>query len=398
MTRLALPDAPDRIPWKRPDLFLPLPHAAGPWGSARRGRRGVALVKASDLDELRRRVRADAAIRFAWTPEDRHLRPVYEIGELAQEVDARGADEARRALRKSLPPLAGTILLIAGAILLWPEDRNGQMLVILLLMFLGVPLWHEGVDGAVDAWRSRRQLRRDPARWRALEANRIRFATWVGARSLVATALVAAFVLTYVAMVVAGREAAVAELGLVKDRVRDGEWWRLLSCAFLHVNVLHLFFNATAGMSLARIARSLVGDAAILLVFLAAAVAGSVASTLLSEVTSIGASGGVLGWGGMLMGLALRHRDLRATGLVTNLMRWIVVLALIGVAGMGFIDNGAHAGGFLAGLLSGLWIVRDRDRPLPMGGELSRKGRIAAAALLGLPWLWMIAVLLRAGR
>lgn len=388
---------PGLIPWKRPDLFLPLPAAAGPWGSARRGRGGVALVQAGDLDELRQRVRGDPAIRFAWTPGDRHLRPVHEIPELAAEVEARGAEEARLALRKSLPPLAGTILLIAGSILLWPEDRDDQILVLLLLMFLGVSLWHEGVDGAVDAWKSRRGLERDPARWRALQANRIRFAVWVGARSLAATALVGAFVATYVAMILAGPERAVGRFGLVKEEVRAGEWWRLLSCAFLHGGVIHLFFNAAAGMSLARIARSLVGEATILLVFLLSAVAASVASTLSSDVTSLGASGGILGWGGLLMGLALRHRDLRSTGLVSNLMRWVVVLALIGVAGMGFIDNAAHAGGFLAGLAAGLWIARDRERPLPFGGALSRGGWVAVALVLGLPWLGMVAALLIGG-
>jgi hypothetical protein len=78
-------------------------------------------------------------------------------------------------------------------------------------------------------------------------------------------------------------------------------------------------------------------------------------------------------------------------------MRWVVVHALIGVAGMGFIDNAAHAGGFLAGLAAGLFVARDRDRPLPFGGALSRKGWIAVALVLGLPWVWMVATLLVGG-
>jgi hypothetical protein len=99
---------------------------------------------------------------------------------------------------------------------------------------------------------------------------------------------------------------------------------------------------------------------------------------------------------GMLLGMALAHRELRPTGLSSNLMRWVVVLVLIGVAGMSFIDNAAHAGGLLAGLAAGLWIVRDRDRPLPVGAPLSRIGWIAVGAVTGAPWLWMLWLLVRA--
>lgn len=387
-----------RVPWGRPDLFLRLPPEAGPWGIARtEAGKGVRFEEVADASDLRRRLREEGSIQFAWTPGDRHLRPIYEVEEAAAEVEARGAEEARRALRESVPSLLATLGLLAGMVVFWPADRGQQFLFVMVLFFVVLPLWRKGVEGAFEAWRSRRRVQREPARWRVLEASRVRFAAWSGRRhSIAAIALVGAFAVTYLATAWTGQEAAFLKFGLVKDKVRAGEWWRLLSCAFLHGSVMHLFFNAAAGLSLARIARSLVSEVAILGVFLVSAAAGSAASVLLLRAPSIGASGGILGWGGLLLGLALAHRELRPTGLISNLMRWVVLIVLIGVAGMGFIDNAAHAGGLLAGLAAGLWIARNRDRPLPVPAPFPDTVQIAVGVLAGAPWLWMLWLLVRA--
>jgi len=384
-------------PWARPDLFLPLPPGAGPWGIARTAKgQGIRLERVAGEEQLRLLLRRDRSIYFVWTPGDLHLRPVYEVEQAAKEVEARGMEEARLAFRKSLPSLFATLALLAGVVLFWPEDGEKQLLALMLVFFVVLPLWQRGVDGAFEAWRSRRRLERDPARWRAFEATRIRFATWSGRRaSVVAVVLVGAFVLTLLAMFSKGMEAAVQEFGLVKEKVRAGEWWRLITCAFLHGGIVHIFFNSVAGLSLARIARSIVSEVHILGVFLVSAVVGSAASTFVPSLPSVGASGGILGWGGLLLGLSLMHRELRATGLISGLMRWVVLIVLIGVAGMGFIDNAAHAGGFLAGLAAGIWIARDRSRPLPVRAPLSRAAWALVAVLLGAPWLWMVWLLVR---
>jgi membrane associated rhomboid family serine protease len=215
----------------------------------------------------------------------------------------------------------------------------------------------------------------------------VRFASWSGDRSSrVAYVLVAAFVVTYLAMERHGWQQAIDRFALSRAKVGAGEWWRLLTCVFLHGNWMHLLFNCAAALSLAGIARALVSEAHILGVFAASAVAGSVASALMAGKPSVGASGAILGWGGLLLGMALAHRELRPTGLISNLMRWIVLLVLIGVAGMGFIDNAAHAGGLVMGLAMGLWIARDGGRPLPVEWKVPR----AALVVMLAPWLWML--------
>jgi membrane associated rhomboid family serine protease len=357
---------------------------------------GVAFQRAPGPETVAARVRedADGRIQFGWTPADRHLRTVYEIDELADAVVARGEVMQRGALRASALPLLGVAALIAAAFAFWPHRPQEQFLALLAALLIGVPLWHRGVTRAWEAWTGLRELRRDPELWRSTETRRLRFSAWAGAwRPLVAWGLVAMFVATYLAMLRAGLPESLYRLGLVKEKVRAGEVWRLFTCAFLHANVVHLFFNGSAGMALARVARSVLDEARILFVFVVAVLAGSLASTFATPAPSIGASGGILGWGGLLLGLALAHPSLRRSGLAANILRWIVLLVVIGLAGANFIDNAAHAGGLLAGLACGLWFARDK-RPLPRWQPaLGRKGWAVVLTLGGAAWLWMLWVL-----
>jgi rhomboid protease GluP len=58
-----------------------------------------------------------------------------------------------------------------------------------------------------------------------------------------------------------------------------GEWWRLLSCAFVHVGVFHIVFNMWALRSLS-VVEAVYGNGAFALIYLASALGGSVASAL----------------------------------------------------------------------------------------------------------------------
>lgn len=396
---MALPDpSPADVPplWFHPGALREVPADAGPWGWMQADKGGVAFESATGSDALAARLRADTdgRIQFGWTPADRHLRTVYEIDEVADAVVERGRVAQARALQASLLPLVGVVALIVAAFALWPARPQDQFVALLAALIIGVPLWRRGVTRAWEAWYGLRELRHDAAAWRDAEARRVRFSVWAGAwRSLVGWGLVAAFVVTYLAMLRAGLVDSMERLGLIKEKVREGEVWRLFTCAFLHANIVHLFFNGSAGIALAAVARSLVDEARILLVFVLAVLAGSLASTFALPAPSLGASGGILGWGGLLLGLALRHPSLRQSGLAANILRWIVLLVVIGLAGANFIDNAAHAGGLLAGLGCGLWFARDK-RPLPRWQPaLTRKGWIVVLALGAAAWLWMLWVL-----
>ena len=174
----------------------------------------------------------------------------------------------------------------------------------------------------------------------------------------------------FVTSMVAGRQDAFDALALDGVKVAEGEVWRLYTCTLLHANFMHIYFNLMVAMSLSLQARSLVSESRVLLTFLVSALAGTAASVLLTDGRSVGASGGILGWGGLLAGIALTNPAVRRTDLLGSMVRWVFILALIGFIGSGIIDNAAHAGGFVAGFGLGILFGRQsRATPFPVGGN-----------------------------
>lgn len=152
-----------------------------------------------------------------------------------------------------------------------------------------------------------------------------------------------------------GVEQSIEAAGLVKAEVRGGAWWRLLTAPLLHAGFLHLWFNFAALSAFGQFVEAHTRRVHVLVVFVAAAVAGSVASLLLlPSTTSVGASGGVLGLLGFLIALSHRGTSTLPTGARRALWGTVLLNAVIGMVGFRFIDNAAHAGGFAMGALLGL--------------------------------------------
>jgi membrane associated rhomboid family serine protease len=162
--------------------------------------------------------------------------------------------------------------------------------------------------------------------------------------------------------------------------VRDGDWWRLGSYAFLHAGPLHLLFNAYALWILMRPIEGLFGPVVALGLFAATAVAGGAASIAASTLRdspwqqAVGASGGIFGLFGAHVALywRLRHRlapDARRAAARTLLFNLLINLALaVGAQAANFpLDNAAHAGGFLSGILLGLLAPSAALPPRPWG-------------------------------
>ena len=101
-----------------------------------------------------------------------------------------------------------------------------------------------------------------------------------------------------------GLPESVQRAALVKSRVLAGEWWRPLTAALLHGSGVHLSSNLAVLAVLGELVETYVPRTGIALVFLTSAIGGSIASTLLSSTTSVGASGGILGLAGYLLVLS----------------------------------------------------------------------------------------------
>src|SRR5208282_1897650 len=84
----------------------------------------------------------------------------------------------------------------------------------------------------------------------------------------------------------------------------SGQWWRLLTCVFIHGGLLHIAFNMWCLWDLGRLAESVYGHWTFAAVYLIAGLASSLASLIWhasNPVPSVGASGAIFGIAGALI-------------------------------------------------------------------------------------------------
>jgi membrane associated rhomboid family serine protease/Tfp pilus assembly protein PilF len=145
--------------------------------------------------------------------------------------------------------------------------------------------------------------------------------------------------------------------------VAAGEWWRLITAAFVHFGVLHLALNMYALNPLSILERPF-GTRGFLYVYIASALGASVSSVLFHPGNvSAGASGAIFGLDGGLLAFALTHRQLMAPQVFRPVIRSILITITINVGlgfTVGFVDNAGHIGGLVTKFVAGLCVSRDR--------------------------------------
>lgn len=150
-----------------------------------------------------------------------------------------------------------------------------------------------------------------------------------------------------------------------------GEWWRVLTSAFLHGNLLHLAMNMFALWQAGQLVERIFGSLRFTGLYLLAAAGGSVGSLawgLLSHhpVNSVGASGAIFGIiGGLFAFIGREHSGVPPT--VVRDLRSSVAPFLLFNIGAGFLyphtDNAAHIGGLVGGWLAGHLLARSLHVP-----------------------------------
>lgn len=143
------------------------------------------------------------------------------------------------------------------------------------------------------------------------------------------------------------------------------EYWRLVTCVFLHIGFLHIFFNNYALWVVGQEIERLYGSARFVVLYLAAGIAASIASYYFSPThPSAGASGALFGLFGVLGTFAFRYRKEIPGTISSAIKRRVLPLILINLV-FGFsvtgIDNAAHVGGLVAGAL--LCLIVPYKRP-----------------------------------
>lgn len=142
--------------------------------------------------------------------------------------------------------------------------------------------------------------------------------------------------------------------GMYPPRIIDrGEWWRLITCIFLHFDASHLFNNMLILYFLGKWVEETLGAARYAGVFLGSGILGAALSMYSCMVTgdmyvSAGASGAIYGLMGSLAVLILLHRG-HFKGLSLQRMGFMICLCVYqSMTSMG-VDNMGHLGGLISG-------------------------------------------------
>ncbi|MBA3369217.1 MAG: rhomboid family intramembrane serine protease [Geodermatophilaceae bacterium] len=198
----------------------------------------------------------------------------------------------------------------------------------------------------------------------------------------VTTGLIAANVLAFlVTVATAGgqimanyRSPIFAEFATAPILVADGEWWRMLSGAFLHYGLTHLAVNMFSLYVLGRDLEQYLGSARYAAVYFLSAIGGSVAVLLFAApFTSVaGASGAIFGLLGAT-GIALYQRK-------ANLRSLFAILAInVFISFLPGISLAAHAGGFLIGAAAGAIVIYGKRRDQAIVAGLIALGAVLIA-------------------
>jgi rhomboid protease GluP len=149
-----------------------------------------------------------------------------------------------------------------------------------------------------------------------------------------------------------------------------GEWWRLLTAAFVHVGIIHLATNMWCLWNLGLLGEPLLGPLGLVAVYVLSGISGNLLSNALHPgitghpgIVGAGASGAVFGLCGVLIMLLksplLPVSPVEVKRLRQSVINFAILNFVIGGSTWFFhaglqIDNMAHLGGFLCGLALGV--------------------------------------------
>lgn len=138
-----------------------------------------------------------------------------------------------------------------------------------------------------------------------------------------------------------------------------GEYWRLVTPMFLHADFAHLMANTFTLFIFGQAVERMLGPHRFLIVYLVAGIMGNILSFAFTPNNSLGASGAVLGLGGVILFIGFVSKGVFPIERRRYLtLVFIVVFNVLYGFGNTGIDNFAHIGGILGGLMTSAIIAR----------------------------------------
>jgi membrane associated rhomboid family serine protease len=155
--------------------------------------------------------------------------------------------------------------------------------------------------------------------------------------------------------------------------VAQGDWWRLITAAFLHANLIHIGFNMLALWWFGAPVEQYLGRARFLGVYLVSGLAGSAGALVLTpHAVTVGASGAIFGILGAMLIL-----EWQTTGRLGGNALTLIVINLALSFALANVSIGGHVGGLIGGILTTLAFAH-------WGRGHAAYGRLGLAGVAGL--------------
>lgn len=132
--------------------------------------------------------------------------------------------------------------------------------------------------------------------------------------------------------------------------VKNGEIYRLLTCSFIHIGLIHLFFNMYALYIIGPQLESFYGKIKFLIIYLFSAIIGSLFSSIFTTGVSAGASGAIFGLFGSLLYFGYHYRVYLGNVIRSQIIPLLLFNFILGFMLKG-IDISAHIGGLVGGII-----------------------------------------------
>ena len=143
---------------------------------------------------------------------------------------------------------------------------------------------------------------------------------------------------------------------------KSGDYYRLITSAFLHIGVLHLLLNMYSLYIIGTQIEYFYGKIKYIIIYLFSAIMGSLFTVALSSsnVVSAGASGAIFGLLGALLYFGYNYRGYIGNSILGQVIPVVILNLFIGFTTPG-IGNAAHIGGLVGGYLISMALGFDKE-------------------------------------
>eukprot|EP00298_Acanthocystis_sp_HF-20_P008085 c17464_g1_i2.p1 GENE.c17464_g1_i2~~c17464_g1_i2.p1 ORF type:complete len:505 (-),score=157.56 c17464_g1_i2:25-1539(-) len=143
-------------------------------------------------------------------------------------------------------------------------------------------------------------------------------------------------------------------IGGFRDSSPD-QWWRIFTAIFMHIGVIHLVFNILFQLTVCAEIETFAGPWRTALMYIISGVGGNIIAAIFApKSVSAGSSGSLYGMIAVSTVETFHSWQILPNRIRQTLRLFIMLVIFLGIGTLPWIDNWAHAGGFVVGIFCGM--------------------------------------------